>query len=108
MGSSESTLNGNPLLTGNGDMPPWVLVVFEFSDWNTRAKLMMTSKRWWRNCSEQSFFRFLANRLAVENGVYVPTILPANETWKGLFNDLYKLRNLWTPTETITESSHQY
>ncbi len=108
MGSSESTLNGNPLLTGNGDMPPWVLVVFEFSDWRTRANLMMTSKRWWRNCSEQSFFRFLANRLAVENGVYVPAILPANETWKGLFSDLYKLRNLWSPAQNVTVSSHQY
>lgn len=108
MGSSESTLSGNPLLTGNGDMPPWVLVVFEFSDWRTRANLMMTSKRWWRNCSDQSFFRFLANRLAIENGVYVPTILPANETWKGLFKDLYKLRNLWSPSANVVETSHQY
>lgn len=108
MGSSESTLYENPLLTGNGDMPPWVLVVFEFSDWRTRANLMMTSKRWWRNCSDQSFYRFLANRLAVENGVYVPAVLPASETWRSLFVDIYKLRTLWVPAEQESVDHHQY
>lgn len=108
MGSSESTLYENPLLTVNGDMPPWVLVVFEFSDWRTRANLMMTSKRWWRNCSDQSFYRFLANRLAIENGVYVPAVLPTSETWKSLFFDIYKLRTLWVPSEQLGADNHQY
>lgn len=108
MGSSESTLSENPLLIGKGDMPPWVLVVFEFSDWRTRANLMMTSKRWWRNCNDQSFFRFLANRLAVENGVYVPAVLPASETWRSLFIDIYKLRTLWIPSSEDSAEFYPY
>lgn len=105
MGSAESALSENPFLTGKGDMPPWVLVVFELSDWRTRSNMMMSSKRWWRNCNDQNFFRFLANRLAVENGVYVPQVLPAGESWKSLFTDLFKLRNLWVPT---AEADHDW
>ena len=94
MGSAESSLSENNLLS-NGDMPAWVLTIFEFSNWKTRNNMMITSKRWWRNCNEESFYRFLAKRLAIENGVYVPPVLPSNETWKTLFYDLYKLRNIW-------------
>lgn len=79
------------------DMPAWALVIFEFCDWKDRCNLMMTSRRWWRNTSSQSFYRFLAQRLAIECAVYVPPLPPANETWKSLFMELYKLRNIWKP-----------
>lgn len=78
-------------------MPAWALVIFEFCDWKDRCNLMMTSRRWWRNTSSQSFYRFLAQRLAIECAVYVPPLPPANETWKSLFMELYKLRNIWKP-----------
>jgi hypothetical protein len=99
MGSAESSLSLHAAATASNDMPAWVLTIFEFSNWETRAKLMMVSKRWWRNCNDNSFYRFLARRLAIEHGIYVPPVLPANESWRSLFRDLYRLRNLWTPAE---------
>lgn len=104
MGSAESSLSASGALRGNADMPPWVLVIFEFADWRSRARMMVLSKRWWRNCNDPSFYRFLANRLAAESGVYVPPVLPASESWRTLFIDLYKLRSLWRPEEELSLS----
>lgn len=60
---------------------------------------MMTSKRWWHNCNDSSFYRFLAQRLTIEHGIYIPPVLPASETWKSLFTDAFRLRYLWSPNE---------
>jgi hypothetical protein len=92
LSSSDAIINHGNVGT---DMPPWVLVVFEYSDWQTRSNMMITSKRWWRNTNDISFYRFLSNRLSIENGVYVPPVLPTAESWKTLFREAYKLRNIW-------------
>jgi hypothetical protein len=99
MGSVESALLSHAAAAGSGDMPAWVLTIFEFSDWETRARMMITSKRWWRNCNDSSFYRFLAGRLAIENGIYIPPVLPASESWRSLFVDAYRLRSLWSPQD---------
>jgi hypothetical protein len=96
MGSAESITAEMP--SNTNDMPPWVLVVFEFSDWRTRSNLMMTSRRWWRNTGrELLFYRFLCRRLALEHAVYIPPSLPSNDTWKSFYLEMYKLRNIWKP-----------
>ncbi|KAJ1429036.1 P-loop containing nucleoside triphosphate hydrolase protein, partial [Ochromonadaceae sp. CCMP2298] len=96
MGSAEST-SSDVLMPSTNDMPAWVLVVFEFSDWRTRAHLMQVSKRWRHNTSDPQFFRFLARRLSLEHAIYIPPQLPSNDTWRGFFFDMYKLRHVWTP-----------
>jgi hypothetical protein len=78
-------------------MPAWVLTIFEFADWKARAAMMIASKRWWRNCNDPNFYRFLCQRLSAEHGIYIPQTLPASETWRGLFIDAFKLRHLWSP-----------
>mmetsp|Transcript_25872 Transcript_25872/g.43132 ORF Transcript_25872/g.43132 Transcript_25872/m.43132 type:complete len:889 (+) Transcript_25872:106-2772(+) len=106
MGSAESSLSSNDILPSNSnDMPAWVLIVFEFTDWRTRCNMMMTSKRWWRNTNDMKFYRFLTKRLAIEHGVYIPPVLPTNETWKTLFYEAFKLRHVWDPSDRSIPSA---
>jgi hypothetical protein len=105
MGQKQSSLNGNvtdPLValkcaSSPADLPLWALAVLEHSTWESRGRVSQLSKYWHKGTTTVHYYRFLAFRLADENGLYVPHHLPVNETWKTLFLELFKLRNLWQP-----------
>lgn len=78
------------------DMPLWALNVIEYLPWETRSELATVSKQWRQNTNTLAYFRFLCQRLAIENGVYMPTTPPQGESWRTLFLELYKLRFIWT------------
>lgn len=78
-----------------GDLPLWAVHVLEFCDWETRQQVGTLSKEWRRNTTTMHFYRFLCSRLSAEHGIYTPTTPPYTETWKTLFLELFKLRNLW-------------
>lgn len=102
MGGAESSLLSTATIQNNmDDMPAWALCVFEFSDWRSRVNMMMISKRWFINTKTQHFYRFLASRLSIEHGVYVPSVLPASYEWYSLFQELYKLRFVWRPVDDV-------
>jgi hypothetical protein len=115
MGQSQSDLAGNFVfripLNDIGeisdDIPLWALNITEFCDWKTRGRISSLSKYWNSHTKTSHFYRYLCYRLCMENGIYVPSSVPPNETWKTLFLDLYKLRYLWKPQAISSSDGFQ-
>jgi hypothetical protein len=77
------------------DVQPWMLEVVAYSSWKDRSNLMMLSKRTWINSNSEAFYRFLCERVSFEYFIYIPAVLPSSDSWKSLFKECYKIRDLW-------------
>ncbi len=116
MGASESLLlaEGNASQkSGSDDMPPWALIIMEYSSWSERGHLMNLSKRWRYNTQNRHFYHFMCNRLSLEHGVYAPPVLPTADSWQSMFIDLFRIRNLWTgslhsPDDLSSYNTHSH
>lgn len=89
------------------DIPLWALLVLEYSSWSTRGTVAQLNRQWHTNTQDIHYYRFLCQRIAIEHGLYVSYQPPANETWRTLFFDLWKLRQLWSPRLDLTVQSDQ-
>lgn len=98
---------GNVALMPN--MPLWALLVLEYSDWDIRCNVAFLSKQWRENTSTIYYYRFLCQRLSTERAIYVPPTPPPSESWRTLFLDLYRLRDLWKlpVDDTIAQQNFQ-
>jgi hypothetical protein len=112
MGQSLSHLAGNFVflipLNAIGeisdDIPLWALNIIELCGWEARGRISSLSKYWNCHTKTSHYYRYLCHRLCMESGLYVPSSVPPNETWKTLFLDLYRLRYRWKP-QVISPSS---
>mmetsp|Transcript_34120 Transcript_34120/g.102048 ORF Transcript_34120/g.102048 Transcript_34120/m.102048 type:complete len:813 (-) Transcript_34120:2163-4601(-) len=78
----------------------WLFQVLEFSDTTSRVECVFLSKRHCKMLTSQESFKWRLVRLHHEHGIYFPPTLPAGETWRSLFQSLFKQRHLWgTATE---------
>ena len=78
--------------------------IADFCSWEDRFAFVSTSKSFRSLTNDDLFWRYLSGRLAIENGVYVPTTVPKNiRTFKNLFRELYPLRRMWEETMSNEE-----
>ena len=78
--------------------------IADFCSWEDRFAFVSTSKSFRSLTNDDLFWRYLAGRLAIENGVYVPSVVPKNaRTFKNLFRELYPLRRMWEETMSNEE-----
>lgn len=102
--SSDNRATGAVLPVGkyaDHDLPLWALFVMEYLPWETRWEVQQLSKSWHRNTNTLAFYRFLCQRLALEQGVYIPMSPPVGESWRTLFKEAYKLRHLWLGSKPL-------
>ena len=79
------------------DMLPFALNVLEFSDWETRAAALSVSKQFAEIGRLELTYRWYCERLALQHGLYSSYEMGEVLGWKHLFQQLYPLRELWTP-----------
>ena len=78
--------------------------IADFCSWEDRFAFVSTSKTFRSLINDDLFWRYMANRLAIEHGVYVPSTVPKNSrTFKNLFRELYPLRRMWEETMSNEE-----
>jgi hypothetical protein len=111
MGQSQAKLLVLQPLVAKGviqdDMPLWALSVIEYLPWETRAELSVLCRSFRSNTNTSAYHRFLCQRLAIENGIYVPHTPLHGLTWRTLFLELFKLRNLWTGSTSTTDGNEK-
>lgn len=69
--------------------------VLAFCDRKTRTAAVFVSKRFASLFTTAASFKWRLERLHIEHGVYFPTTLPKEGTWKSLFVENDKKRHLW-------------
>lgn len=82
----------------------WTFQVLEYCTWKERCNILSTSKVYYQLTKADLFWRWLLNRLEIENGVYFPKTRPTLN-YKGLFKELYVLKNMWKATTIEEEDS---
>lgn len=89
---------GNFLVSGvdiGDEESGWLFNLLAFCDRETRAAVLFISKRYYEILTTPASFRWRLERLHIECGVYFPSSLPKDHTWKSLFLDLDKKHSLW-------------
>ena len=98
MGNTRSQL-GLPTRPGIDELPLWLWCVVQYSSWKERGVVLSLNRPFSGLQQNDKFWRLLITRLAVDHGVYVPSVLPSMErSWRHLFFELYSQRGMWTST----------
>lgn len=79
--------------------------VLAFCDRETRAAAIFVSKRYSAIFTTDASFRWRLDRLHIEHGIYFPTTLGKEQTWKTLFLELDKKRHLWEANDVVASDS---
>jgi hypothetical protein len=79
--------------------------VLAFCDRETRAAAIFVSKRYSAIFTTDASFRWRLDRLHIEHGIYFPTTLGKEQTWKSLFLELDKKRHLWEANDVVASDS---
>ena len=80
----------------NGDEDSgWLFNVLDFCDRRTRSSCLFLTKRYYKILTSDALFRWRLERLHIEKGLYFPSELPSDQTWRSLFLDLDKKHHLW-------------
>jgi hypothetical protein len=85
MGNSGSSDNVHPL----------GLNILEFCTFEERGHAALLSKKWHELMTSDVAFRWMCMRLVAEHNVYSSLRLGPGLTWKKMFLEMYRLRNLW-------------
>lgn len=92
-------------------MPAWLIVVLEQSSFAERISILSLGRKYRAMSQSDKFWRFLTMRLSIERGIYVPPVLlPGDRTWRLMFHELFRARNMWAAEETPVQEicSGQY
>lgn len=73
----------------------WLFNLLDFCDETTRANCLFLSQRHYKILSSDASFKWRLERLHIEKGVYSPTELQSDHTWRSLFLELHKKRCIW-------------
>lgn len=77
------------------DVPAWFGVVLQFASWEERLGMRYLSRAFARYYRLEYPQRLLAEALAKDFLVYVPSTLPYGYSWSRLFRELYSHRSIW-------------
>ena len=73
----------------------WLFNALDFCDRGTRSNCIFLSKRHYKILTTDASFRWRLERLHAEHGIYFPSALPKDKTWRSVFLELDKKRHLW-------------
>eukprot|EP00970_Alexandrium_tamarense_P017708 scaffold10795_cov193-Alexandrium_tamarense.AAC.11 len=73
----------------------WLFNVLDFCDRETRHNCLFVTNRYCHTLTTDASFRWRLERLHIEHGVYFSTTLSNDKTWRALYLELDKKRQLW-------------
>jgi hypothetical protein len=93
----------------NGDEDSgWLFNVLDFCSSKTRSDCVLLTKRYYTILTSDPSFRWRLKRLHIEHGVYFPSELPRDHTWRSLFLDLNRKRYVWDADVCIADEGCKY
>ena len=95
MGSEQSKVNSNEMLSFSGYPPKWLLKILEFQSPSDQRNTISLNREFASFTHTDMFARHLCLCLKY-SGVYVPAQLPLSErNWKSFYKELAQLRDMW-------------
>lgn len=80
---------------------PLALNILEYCSFEERGRASSLSKKWNELMTSDIAYRWMCVRLVIENKVYSSLKLSPGVSWKNMFLDMFRLRNLWRYVDQI-------